>query len=140
VLPAAHTRVDALYVRFDALEPCVHLAHLLAYLQQQAEQPGRHLVLGRAAIRRARPLELWRHLLVTAMAAVSLSTRRSRCRRPFQLEGHQVVLTTHFDKELDGRAGSALRWHHAKRMMEVDVPGRAAKLFLQLASLRLALP
>jgi hypothetical protein len=27
-------------LRFDALEPCVHRAHLLAHLQQQAEQLG----------------------------------------------------------------------------------------------------
>jgi hypothetical protein len=51
-----------------------------------------------------------------------------------------VVLTTRFTPELDGRAGSALRWHDAERMMEVDVPSRAAKLLVQLASLRLALP
>jgi hypothetical protein len=51
-------------VRFDALEPCVHDAHLLAHLEQQAEQLGHRLVLGRAAVRRARALELWRHLLI----------------------------------------------------------------------------
>jgi hypothetical protein len=47
---AAHARVDALHVRGDALEPCVHLAHLLAHLQQQAEQLGRRHVLGRATV------------------------------------------------------------------------------------------
>jgi hypothetical protein len=32
-LHAAHARVDALHVRADAFEPCIHLAHLLAHLQ-----------------------------------------------------------------------------------------------------------
>jgi hypothetical protein len=50
-LHAAHARVDALQVRADALEPCIHLGHLLAHLEQQAEQPGRRLLLGHAAVR-----------------------------------------------------------------------------------------
>jgi hypothetical protein len=57
-----------------------------------------------------------------------------------QLEGHLVVLKTFCSQELNGRIGSALRWHDDTRMLEVDVPGRAAKLLVQLASLRLALP
>jgi hypothetical protein len=47
-LHAVETRVDALYVRAYGLEPCVHFTHLLAHLQQQAEQLGRRLVLCRA--------------------------------------------------------------------------------------------
>jgi hypothetical protein len=38
-------------VRADALEACIHFAHLLAHLQQQAEQLRRGLILGRAAVR-----------------------------------------------------------------------------------------
>jgi hypothetical protein len=43
-------------------------------------------------------------------------------------------------QELNRRTGSALRWHDDERVMEVDMPGRAAKLLVQFASLRLALP
>jgi hypothetical protein len=66
-LHAAHACVDALQLRpdvRDVRELRVHREHLCAHLQQQAEQLGRRLVLGRAAVRRARPLELWRHLLI----------------------------------------------------------------------------
>jgi hypothetical protein len=53
-----HAHVGALHARVDALEPCIHFAHLLlillAQLQQQAEQLGRCLVLGRAVPVRAR--------------------------------------------------------------------------------------
>jgi hypothetical protein len=44
-----------------------------------------------------------------------------------------VVLKTLFSQGLSRRMGNT-------RKLEVDVPGRAAKLLLQLASLRLALP
>jgi hypothetical protein len=49
-LHAAHARVDALHVRADALQLCIHDAHQLAHLQEQAEQLGSRLVLGPAAV------------------------------------------------------------------------------------------
>jgi hypothetical protein len=73
------------------------------------------------------------------MAAVSLSTPALDA-AALPARRDRVVLITRFNQGPNGRTGSALRWHDDKRVVEVDVVGRAAKLLVQLASVRLALP